>query len=163
MGGALFPPCWLFSLRCSSTGAYRLLGGTRSHLQNDSLLGSSCLWLFPGPLLPVSCPRSEPQPTPKSSWDYPQHTPHRDPQIDSGWDSYRVTALPWDLVYMKYCVCSPRVESLFTPVLWSSFSQAPLAFKAKCHGGSCSWCQTPRLGNLMWGSELSLLWENPVI
>ena len=28
--GSLFPPCWLCGLRCSSTGAYRLLGGARS-------------------------------------------------------------------------------------------------------------------------------------
>ena len=26
--------------------------------------------------------------------------------------------------------------------------------------GSSSWCQSSRLGCLMWGSELSLLWEN---
>ena len=27
MGGAEFPPCWLFGLRQLSTGAHRLLGG----------------------------------------------------------------------------------------------------------------------------------------
>ncbi|KAB1271673.1 hypothetical protein Cadr_000009328 [Camelus dromedarius] len=33
---------------------------------------------------------------------------------------------------------------------------APLAFKAKYSRGSSSWCRTPRLDSLMWGSELSL-------
>lgn len=32
--------------------------------------------------------------------------------------------------------------------------------KAKFFGGSSSWCQTSRLGNMTWGSELSFLWEN---
>ena len=59
---------------------------------------------------------------------------------------------------MKPCACPPRVESLFPPVLWSSCTQAPLAFKAKGSGGSSSQCQIPRLGSLMWDSKLSLLW-----
>ena len=61
---------------------------------------------------------------------------------------------------MRPCVHPPRVEFLFSPVLWSSCHQAPLAFKAKCSGGSSSLCQIPRLGSQTWGSELSLLWEN---
>ena len=61
---------------------------------------------------------------------------------------------------MRPCVHPPRVESLFLPVLWSSYDQTLLAFKARCSGGSFSWCQTPKLGSLMWGSDLSLLWEN---
>ena len=48
----------------------------------------------------------------------------------------------------------------FPPAPWSSCNQALLAFKAKCSGGSSSWYQTPRLESLMWGSEVSLLWEN---
>ena len=46
---------------------------------------------------------------------------------------------------MRPCVCPPRVESLFTPALWSSCNPAPLAFKAKCSGYSFSQCQTLRL------------------
>ena len=34
------------------------------------------------------------------------------------------------------------------------------AFKAKCFAGSSSW--TSGLGNLMWGSELPVLWERPL-
>ena len=51
-------------------------------------------------------------------------------------------------------VCPPGVELLFPPVLWQSCTQAPLDYKAKCSGGSSSWCQTPRLGSLMWDSVL---------
>ena len=36
------------------------------------------------------------------------------------------------------------------------FSLSPVEFL----GGCSSHCQTSRLGSLIWGSELSLLWEN---
>ena len=86
------------------------------------------------------CPHSEPQAALASS-GYPPRLTGR-----SGPGSYGVTALPWVPVHMKPCVHPPRVESVFPPVLWSSCTQAPLAFKAKCSGGSSSQCQTPRLG-----------------
>ena len=41
-----------------------------------------------------------------------------------------------------------------------SCDQSPLAFKARCCGDSSSCCQNPRLGSLLCGSEVSLLWEN---
>ena len=44
MGGAVFPPCWLFGLRCPSTRAYRRLGGPG--------LGGS-----PGELAQMNCPQ----------------------------------------------------------------------------------------------------------
>ena len=47
----------------------------------------------------------------------------------------------------------PRGKFLFPLVLWISCDEAPLVFKTKCSQGS-SWCQ-----NLMWGSELSPLWQ----
>ena len=38
--------------------------------------------------------------------------------------SYRVTApLFWVLVHAKFCLCPPRLESLFLPVLWKSYNQ----------------------------------------
>ena len=52
--------------------------------------------------------------------------------------SYEISALPWVPVQVKSCVHPPRMESLFPPVLWSSCTQALLAFKAKCSGGSFS-------------------------
>ena len=73
-------------------------------------------------------------------------------------DSYGDFALPWDPVHVKVCVCLLRMGSPFPPVLWSSCSQAPLAFNARCSRGSFSQCQIPAHEGLMWGSELSLLW-----
>ena len=56
------------------------------------------------------------------------------------------------------CVCPPRVESLFPPVLSKSCSQILLAFKVWFSRNSSSGCKTPRLGNLTWGSEPSVQW-----
>ena len=56
------------------------------------------------------------------------------------------------------CVCPPRVESLFPPVLSKSCNQIPLAFKVCFSGNSSSLCWTPRLGRLTWGWEPSLQW-----
>ena len=59
----------------------------------------------------------------------------------------------WDFMYF------PRVEFLFPQVLWKSFNQTLLAFKARFSGYSTR-CWTPRLGSLTRGSELPLLWDN---
>ena len=67
-------------------------------------------------------------------------------------DSYGDFALLWDLVHVKICVCLLRMESQ-----WSSCTQAPLAFNARCCRGSFSQCQIPTRESLMWGSELLLL------
>ena len=56
------------------------------------------------------------------------------------------------------CVCPPRVESLFPPVLLKSCNQILLAFKVWFSRNSSSHCRTPRLGSLMWGSEPSFHW-----
>ena len=56
------------------------------------------------------------------------------------------------------CVCPPRVETLFPPVLSKSCNQIPLAFKVWFSRNSSSRCQTPRLGILTWGSEPSSQW-----
>ena len=56
------------------------------------------------------------------------------------------------------CVCPPRVESLFPPVLSMSCNKIPLAFKVWFSRNSSSCCRTPRLGSLTWGSEPPLQW-----
>ena len=56
------------------------------------------------------------------------------------------------------CVCPPRVESLFPPVLSKSCNQISLAFNVWFSRNSSSHCRTLRLGSLMWGSEPSLQW-----
>ena len=155
MSGAVFPPCWLFGLRHPSAGAYRLLGGARSWDQRPKMSGWSqsahrSLLCLPPAFM----------------------TPERATAIchllrdtlrlagRSGPCSSGVTASAQGSSACKTYVHPPRVKSLFPPVLWSSCNQALLAFKAKCSVDSSSLCWIPRLGQLVWGSELSLLWEN---
>ena len=99
------------------------------------------------------CPCSEPQPPPTSAGDPPILA------VRSGSVSYGVTApSPWVLICTLLCVCPPRVESLFPPVLSKSCNQIPLAFKVWFSENSSSHCRVPRLGSLKWGSEPSLQW-----
>ena len=73
--------------------------------------------------------------------------------------SYGVPAAsPWVLMSTLLCVCPPRMESLFPPVLLKSCNQILLAFKVWLSGNSSSHCQIPKLGTLTWGSEPSLQW-----
>ena len=66
----------------------------------------------------------------------------------------------WVLVHTRFCLCPPRLESLFPPVPWKSYNQTPLAFKVRFPGDPQSLCQIPRLGSLTWASEPSQQWEN---
>ena len=86
---------------------------------------------------------------------FPGGPPRTAVRFDS--DSYGDFALPWDPVHVKFHVCLLRMVSPFPPVLWSSCTQAPLAFNARCSVGSFPQYQIPRPGDLTWGSELSLL------
>ena len=72
-------------------------------------------------------------------------------------DSYGDPTLPWDPVHMKVRVRLLIMGSPFPPGLWSSCTQAPLAFNARYSRGSFSQCQIPAGEGMMWGSELSLL------
>ena len=56
-------------------------------------------------------------------------------------------------------VSSKSGVSLYS-VLWKSNNQIPLVFKVRFPGDSQTLCQIPRLGSLMWGSQLSKQWEN---
>ena len=60
-------------------------------------------------------PYSELQLTPASPGRHP-----RGHQVNSVPGAHGVTALPWFPVLMKPCVHPPRVEFLFSPVLWQS-------------------------------------------
>ena len=67
MGGAGFPPCWLFGLRRPNIGAYP---GSLMWLMSDS--GSThAKKYFPELVLPVSLSLGEPQPPPASAGDPP--------------------------------------------------------------------------------------------
>ena len=61
-------------------------------------------------------------------------------------------------MHTLFCVCPPRVGSLFPPVLSKSCNQFHLGFKVWFSINSSSRCWTPRLGSLTWGSEPSLQW-----
>ena len=76
-----------------------------------------------------------------------------------GWVSCGVTA-PFllVLVHIRFCLYSPRLETLFPSVLWKSYNQIPLAFKETENSQSLCWI--PRLGSLTWGSAPSQQWEN---
>ena len=66
----------------------------------------------------------------------------------------------WVLVHTRFRLCPPRLESLLPPVPWKTYDQIPLAFKVRFPGDSQTLCLIPRLGSLIWGSELSQQWEN---
>ena len=100
------------------------------------------------------CPHGEPKPPPTSA-GYPPTLGGR-----SGSVFYGVTApSPWVLICTVLCVCSPRVESLFPPVLSKSCSQIPLAFKYDSVGipppvvsppGCEAWCGAQNLHSNWW-------------
>ena len=113
MGGALFLPHCLFDLRHPSTGAYRLLGGTRTWCQNGSLQESSCPWVFPSTSAPVSLSPQWATASLTSPGDPPR------PASRSGPGSYEVTAFfPWGpCVHKTLCVPSKS---------WVSVSPSPV-------------------------------------
>ena len=91
----------------------------------------------------MACPQSREQPPLAFPGDPLRPVGKSDP------DSYRVPALPWDLVHMKPCVHSPVVESLCAPVHWTSCTQCPVELQCQILWGSSSQCQTPSLWNLL--------------
>ena len=106
-------------------------------------------------------------PGPLSLWWTPaNHTSTRDPPTRAGsFDSVsRGGSAPflWVLVCIRFCLCPPRLESLFPPVLWKSYNQIPLTCKGipRFPRDSQSLCRIPSLGSLMWGSEPLQQWEN---
>ena len=50
--------------------------------------------------------------------------------------SYGVAApFLWILVHARFCLCPPRLESQFSPVLWKkSYNQTPMTFKVRFPG-----------------------------
>ena len=63
-------------------------------------------------------------------------------------------------MYARFCLWTPRLESLFSPVLWKSYNQILLAFKVRFPGDLQSLCQISRLGSLTWSSEPSQQCKN---
>ena len=151
MGGAGFPPSWLFGLRRPNTEAYL---GSLVGLMADSGRAHTKEY-FPELLLPVFL---------SSRWATANPRLCRRPSNTSRWVWFSLPwghcSFPWVLMHTLLCVCPPRVESLFPPVLSKSCNQILLAFKVWFSRDSSSHCRTPRLGSLMWGSEPSLQWAD---
>lgn len=118
-GLGLLPPCWLFGLRYPSTGAFRLLGGAKSHCQEPKMSTSS------QSLCPC-CVRHQ-LIDPRES-----HSRHRRPPRlvgRSGPSShgvttfsffffhFGVTALPLGPVCAGPCMYPPRMEYFPSPVV----------------------------------------------
>lgn len=97
-------------------------------------------WQPPGELAQMNCPQHFCHQClcPHSEPHHPLPPPGDPPRQggSSGPGFYLVTAFPWVPVHTKSCVCPPRKEFLFLPVLWGSCHQVLLAFKAKCSGRS---------------------------
>ena len=151
-GGAGFPTCWVvwpevsqhWSLQDVGWGQVKLAASRGAHTNQyfPVRLSPKCLW-----------PHSEPQ-LPTSPGDPPNQ------QVGLAQAPMKSLLFLWVPEHLRPCGHPPRVEFLLHPVLWSSCGQALMTFKAKCSGSTSSWCQTPRLGSLTWGSELSFLQEN---
>ena len=146
---AEFPPVGCLAWGDPTLEPTRLFGGA-----NGGLLEGSCQGVLPrtsaASVLVPTVSHSHP---PASAGDPPRLAGR------CGSVSYGVTASsPWVLMHTLPCVCPPRVECLFPPVLSKSCNQIPLAFKVWFSGNSSSRFQTPRLGSLTWGSEPSLQW-----
>ena len=143
----MIPPGLLFALGLLSGW---LTGGARFS-QNGPLQRKALLLNIPQSFAFTVLPSQQSTFTPVFPGCPPRTAVRFDP------DSYGDLTLPWAPVHMKVHVHLLRMGSLFPPVLWSSCTQAPLAFNAKCSRGSFSQCQIPTREGLMWGSELSLL------
>ena len=77
------------------------------------------------------CPCVESLPTHASTGD--------PPTLASSFHSvFRWVSIPflWVLVWARFCLCPPRLESVVPPVLWKSYNQILLALKARLPGGS---------------------------
>ena len=119
MSGAGFPPCWLFGLRRPSTGGYRLFGGA-----NGGLWEGSCQ-------RPLPRTSAASVLVPRVSHSHPRLCRRPSNTSREVWFSllWGHCSFPWVTMSTLLCVCPPRVESLFPPVLSKSCNQIPLAFK----------------------------------
>ena len=89
---------------------------------------------------------------PQGGSQLPPVSPGGSPRSASGSDpgSFQIPASVLGLEPVRFCVHPLRVKSLFPIALQLSWTQALLAFKARCSGGSSSqwepWARGPDLG-----------------
>ena len=137
MSVAMFLPCFLFHLSCPSTWTC-WMGNTDIDVKMAMSMRAHTNEYSPVHPLPVSLFPQESQQTPTSPGDPPR------PSL--AWEPMKSLLFPWVPVYMRTYVDPPVPEFLFLPIPWNSCNQAPLAFKARCSGGSLFDCQILRLG-----------------
>ena len=129
MSMVAFSPQLLFGLGHSSPGVSGLCGGVNGKLQE---VNTKVIFQWPHPC------------------DEPLliHTSTRGPPTlasSFGSVSCGVNApFPWVLVCSKFCLCPPRWESLFLPVLWKSYNQGQIPW------GFPVTLWFPGLESLMW-------------
>ena len=109
---------------------------------------------LPRQLLPV---------TPSLGESLPTHSSTGDPPTLAG--SFGSVSCGVTAPFLWVFVCCGFVFafqdwSFFSPVLWKSYNQIPLALKVRVPGDSQSLCWVPSLRSLIWGSEPSQQWEN---
>lgn len=126
------------------------MGEARSS-SNGHLQRNTSQWIFLRPLPPMTFPQWATV-NPCLPWRSSKTAVRSDPHSCGGF------ALPWDPVNMKACVHLSRMGSPFPPVRWSSCTQGPLAFNARCSRSSFSQCQIPQA----WGPDVGLRTLTPV-
>ena len=155
MLGTVFPLCWCIGLACSNPGAFKLLGRARSWWEHGSLQEVSCQWVLPRTTATTVSVPTESQSHTLTSPGAPLRPACRSHPV-----SYEVSAFSLRCsAYETLCVPSKRGKLLLPSVLWSSYDQALLAFKAILWRRILS-VLDPQTVELRWGSELSLLWKN---
>lgn len=99
--------------------------------------------------------------TPWVSHSHPQTSPGASPRSAgrSGLGSYQIFAFALGPSKHEILCASFKIEVCFPQSCRASIIKPHWPSKPNATGLVFQ-CQTPRLGSLAWGSELSLLWEN---
>ena len=138
MVGAVFPPCLFFGL-----------GQVFSK------------WQPPEECMPMIIPWNFclqcPVPTVSQSWPLLSQETLQDLQVGLTQILMESLLCPGTQCIWNPVFYSPRVEYLPPP---QSQGSPVLVLNAKCSGSSSSQDQNPRFGKLMWGLELSFLWQS---
>lgn len=99
-------------------------------------------------------PHSEPHSSPASPRDPPRPAGRSCP------GSYDIISFALGPHAHKTSYVSSKSSTSPSPSAVEHLHSSPIGLQSQISGGSSSQWQTPRLGSLMLGSELSLLWQN---
>ena len=156
LGGFRQPAYWWVGLwfhldYCLAWAFSALMGGARysknGHLQRHTYGG----WIFPRALLPMPSPNNVPQSPPVFPGDPPSTA------VRSDTDSHRVSALTWDPVHMKTCVCLLRMVSV-SPSPMEFLCTSPTGLQCQMLQGALS----PKPDSQVCGPDMGLGTFTPV-